>query len=259
MILKTLDRFIFRKFLSSFFFTALLFTMISVVIDFSQRVDKVVSLGMSAKEVLHFYLNFIPFINGLLWPLFALIAVIFFTSRMAKNSEIISIFNAGVSFKRFLFPFFLAAGVITVILLFANHRVIPVSNYILNDYEQSVFHKRSDQGRANNVLIFLDPNNVAFIRVYIKNDTIARDIRLETYEDGELVSILKAKEMKWLQSKSKWQISNYEIREINGREERLIFRNKGVIDTSLNITHDDFISYKNEKQAMTTEQLQSSQ
>src|SRR5690606_19957742 len=98
-MIKKIDIYIIKKYLSTFFFTMLIFTMISIIIDFSDRVDELVKEDVKLFEIIFvYYLNWIMWINGLLFPLYALIAVIFFTSRLAYNSEIISILNAGVSF-----------------------------------------------------------------------------------------------------------------------------------------------------------------
>lgn len=101
--LKILDQFIIKKYLTTFFFTAFIFTMIAVVIDTSDKLEKFLREPCTLHEIIfQYYGAFIPHINWLLWPLFSLISVIFFTSRMATNSEVISILNAGVSYNRFL-------------------------------------------------------------------------------------------------------------------------------------------------------------
>ena len=113
-MLKLLDLYIIRKFISTFFFTVLIFTMISVIIDFSEKVEKFIEEPITLAEILlEYYPSFILYISGLLWPLFTLIAVIFFTSRLAFNSEVISILNAGVSFNRFMRPYLFSAGLLT--------------------------------------------------------------------------------------------------------------------------------------------------
>ena len=112
-MIKKLDTFIMRKYFTTFIFTAFIFTMIAVVIDISEKLEKFIEEPTTLREIiLKYYTAFIPHMNWLLWPLFALISVIFFTSRMAANSEVISILNAGVNYKRFLRPFLIAAGVI---------------------------------------------------------------------------------------------------------------------------------------------------
>ncbi|MBK9151723.1 MAG: LptF/LptG family permease [Saprospiraceae bacterium] len=95
-MLKILDLYIIKKYLSTFFFTMVLITMIAMAINYFEQVDKFVDSGLSAGQIFtQYYIHYIPWINGLMWPLFSLLAVIFFTSRMAKNSEIISILCAG--------------------------------------------------------------------------------------------------------------------------------------------------------------------
>jgi len=97
--LLTLDRYIIRKYLSTFFFTALLFSIIAIAINFSEHIEKFVDQPVTKREIFFdYYLNFVPWINGLLWPIFSLISVIFFTSRMAKNTEVVAMLNAGMSY-----------------------------------------------------------------------------------------------------------------------------------------------------------------
>ena len=128
-MLKILDRYIIKKFLSTFFFVVLIFTLISVVIDYSEKVEKFIEEPITRKEILlDYYPSFIIFIDGLLWPLFTLISVIFFTSRMAYNSEIISILNAGVSFRRLMRPYLISAAIIAFLSLIGNHYFIPLGN-----------------------------------------------------------------------------------------------------------------------------------
>ena len=123
-MLKILDKYIIKKYLSTFFFTALMFSMIATIIDFSEKVENFIEEPCTKKQIFfEYYLNFIPYINGLLWPLFSLIAVVFFTSRLAYNTEIIPILEAGVSFKRLLRPFMLGAAVLVFLLLIGNHLV----------------------------------------------------------------------------------------------------------------------------------------
>ena len=115
-MLKKLDKYIIRKYLSSFFFVVLVCSLIAISIDFSEKIDDFIEDEAPLRAILfEYYINFIIWINGLLWPLFTLIAVIFFTSRLANNSEVISILNAGVSFRRLSVPYLIGAFIITVI------------------------------------------------------------------------------------------------------------------------------------------------
>ena len=120
--------------------------MVAMVIDFSDKVEDFIEESCTIKEILFdYYLNYIPYINGLLWPLFALIAVIFFTSRLAYNSEIISILNAGVSFRRLMLPYLIGGTVIAGLHFVGNHFVIPQANKVRLDFEHKYVWKTQRQ------------------------------------------------------------------------------------------------------------------
>ena len=126
---KILDRYIIRKYLKTFLFTMLIFSMIAMIIDFSDKVEDFIEEPCTLQEILlAYYVNFVVYINGMLTPLYALISVIFFTSRMAYDSEIISILNAGVSFRRLMLPYMVAAVTIGGVHLLSNHFLIPLGN-----------------------------------------------------------------------------------------------------------------------------------
>jgi lipopolysaccharide export system permease protein len=229
--------------------------MIAVVIDISQRLDKFSDSGMTTAQVAKYYLCFIPYINGLLWPLFALIAVIFFTSRMARDAEIISILNAGVSYTRMAVPYLISGLFITMLLLYANHFLIPQSNKIRFDYDFYYLNKVEDSGKDRDVLLQINPGVVAYVRSYNKRDSLARDVRIEIYDGNQLKEIFKAKEMKWLEPPNRWTMIGYELRKINGTDEFILVERGSEVDTAINVYPSDFYAFKNEMEIMTSPQL----
>ncbi|HPQ20295.1 MAG TPA: LptF/LptG family permease [Saprospiraceae bacterium] len=255
-MLKILDRYIIKKYISTFFFTMVLITMIAITIDFFEKVDKFLSDEMTAKEIVFdYYLNFIPWINGLLWPLFALLAVIFFTSRMAKNSEIIAILASGVSYRRFLLPFIAAGGFIAVLLWLGNNYVIPNSNKIKTEFESKYIRKSIIQTLSGNIHFFLNPNEKVYIRNYNSRDSVVRGFRLEKFQNGQLTSILKAQQLKFVEAPNLWKMKGIERRSIDGLKESLMFEPKEEIDTSLNFVPEDFVRYSRQMEMMTTDDL----
>lgn len=255
-MLKTLDQYIIRKYMASFFFTVLIFTMISVIIDFSEKVEKFIEEPITKREIiLGYYPSFIIFIDGLLWPLFALIAVIFFTSRMAYNSEIISIFNAGVSFRRLMRPYLIAATVVAIIHLIGGHYYIPKGNKVRLEITYKYISKNDDKGKTRNVHMFLAPDTKVYIQYYRKVDSTASDFRLEKFEDGRLAHLLKAQTAEWIGPPDKWRLKNYEMRSFSDMNESLVLGRGLSIDTSLNLTPQDFVDYKEQQSMMTTPEL----
>jgi len=243
-MLKILDRYIIKSFLSSFLFVILIFSLIAVIIDFSQNVEEFIDEKLPAGRVAkEYYLNFVIFINGLLWPLFALISVIFFTSRLAYNSEIISILNAGVSFRRFLRPYFVGAGIIALTHLVLNHYIIPVSNQTRLDFFHSYIMKESDKGKTRDVHMFIEPGTKIYVRDYFKRDSFARNFRLETFEGSRLLGFIEAEELRWVGRPNKWQMSNYEIHQFDGLDETIVVGGKTKLDTVFRLTPEDFVRY----------------
>ncbi|MEL7121716.1 MAG: LptF/LptG family permease, partial [Bacteroidota bacterium] len=175
-MLKILDRYLLKKFMSAFFFTALIFSMIALIIDFSEKIEKFIEEPITTKQIfVDYYPSFILYINGLLWPLFTLISVIFFTSRLAYNSEIISILNAGVSFRRFLRPYLIGAGFIATLLLIGNHYVIPNGNNVMLDIVHKYIHKNDDKGQKQDVHLFVTPDTKIYVKTFFKDDSSIRN------------------------------------------------------------------------------------
>jgi len=260
--LKKLDLYIIAKHLKTFFFTALLFTIIAVAIDYSEKISKIIQHDLSFMEVMRFrYFSYIPWINGELWPLFALITVIFVASRLANNSEVISILGAGVSFGRYLRPFLLASLLLSVLYGIGRHLVIPQSNKTYRFYEAKYFWPREQKVINSDIHIFLDPNSKVHVRTFRKQDTTLLNARLETFEDGRLTQLQKVKKIKWLGEPNRWQMEDVEVRRIDGDEEELILpsdkkkKSKIIIDTTLNLHPNDFVKYNSQREMMTTPQL----
>lgn len=255
-MLKILDRYILRKFVGSFLFTALLFTMVGMAIDLSEKVEKFIVHKLTFQEVLFgYYIHYIPYINGLLWPLYALIAVIFFTSRLAYNSEIISMFNAGMGFRRLIRPYVIGSFVFGLALLAGNHYIIPKANKHRLDFEHEYIWTTNEQGRTNNVHMFLKPGEKIYINFYRKADSSMVDVRLEQYDGQQLTSMLKARNAKWLPEERRWRLRNYEIRSFHAEGDELILGAGAELDTLLNIEPADFVEYVDQKDMMTTAEL----
>ncbi|MEL6924300.1 MAG: LptF/LptG family permease, partial [Bacteroidota bacterium] len=205
--------------------------------------------------LVNYYLNFMLWINGLLWPLFSLIAVIFFTSRMAYNSEIISILNAGVSFRRLLVPYLIGAGVIAGLHLLANHFLIPMGNKSRLDFEHTYIWKDSDKAKTSDIHMKIGAETYVYIRFYKKRDTLARNLRIEEFENNQMVMLLKAESAKWIGRPNKWKLRNYEIRTFDGMNETLRQGGKEHLDTTINMYPEDFVRYLNQKEMITTPKL----
>lgn len=262
-MLKKLDWYIIGKFLRTFFFTVLIFSMVSLVIDFSDKIQRFIESDISKSEIIFQYSpNFILYIMGFLWPMLCLIAIIFFTGRMAANSEIISILNAGVSFRRFLRPFMVTAGFLSLIYVVGIHYIIPWGNAERIRIEQTFFGRHRDEGKTSNVHFYVAPNTKVYMTHYSKLDSSARNFRIEYFEESELRKLTKARSAKFVpgdpgieNDPDVWRLTNYEMRTFDGDQESIEIGAYGHLDTVLNLNPADFVEFKEQEMAMTTPEL----
>ncbi len=255
-MLRTIDRYLIFKYWSTFLFTVLIFSLIAVVIDFSSKVEDFIEEAVTLREIIWDYeIHFVLMINGLLLPLYALIAVIFFTARLANISEIIALFNAGMSFRRLLYPYLLAASLITGFHLWANHYLIPLSNKTRLDFEHRYVWKHNDKGKTKDIHLFLQPGQKVYIRQYLRRDSSARDFQLERIVGNELREILRARKADWQEATGRWRLQDYEIHRFAGMEESLVLGRGEYLDTLLRLRPEDFTRYLNQKEMMITPEL----
>ncbi|MBI2967863.1 MAG: LptF/LptG family permease [Bacteroidetes bacterium] len=236
--MKTIDLYIIRKFLGTFFYAITLLILIVIVFDFSERIDDFIDGNAPVKGIIFdYYLNFIPYFVNLFSPLFTFIAVIYFTSRMANNSEFLAILSSGVNLGRILLPYMISALVISLLSLYLNNYVIPHSNQKRHNFEYT-FLKNPWRFVDRHIHIQLDKNVFAYFESYNNEYNTGNRFALEQFQDGELRSKLLADVIRWDSVKGLWQVENYYIRQINGTGE-IITRGEKM-DTALNLVPKDF-------------------
>ncbi len=225
--MKKLDWYILKKFLTTFFFCILLFTVIAVVVDISEKTDDFVKAGLSATEVFtQYYLGFIPFIDALLFPLFVLIAVIFFTSKMAGRSEIIAILASGTTYNRMLLPYWIGGGFLAILLMFALAFVIPTANVKKTAFEEKYINVNSTynplvENRQRSIYFRIDSFTYAGIRNYDTTAKYGGPFFLHRIKGNELVYNLRAQAILWDTTKKKWKLTNAIERTISGMNEKV--------------------------------------
>ena len=237
---KTIDVFIVKKFLGTFFLALVLIMFVAIIFDFSEKIDDFLEKEAPLRAIIFdYYLNFIPYFATLFSPLFTFISVIFFTSKMAYDTEIIAILSSGVSFRRMMLPYFYSSLLIAVITFLLMNFVIPHSSKKRIEFEDKYYRSRSRYYMTSNIHRQVYPNVYAFMETYRSSAQIGTEFSLERFnEDGELVSKLMATNVKWDSTINKWSARNYVIRDIvDGKE---YIRKGRRIDTTLTITPSDF-------------------
>jgi len=255
-MITIIDKYIIKKYLYTFFFIMLIFTLIAIVFDFSEKVDDFIKEDCTKQEIFFdYYLNFIPWINSILLPFYALISVVFVTSRLANNSEIVALLGAGAKFSRILRPFLISAGLIAILHLFAGHIMVPKGNKPFKEFENKYIFKGNIKDKNRNVHIFITPDTKIYLRYYRKRDSSGVDFRIEQFKNNEMVYLLKSERIKLLEYPNKWRLEGYVIRSFDGDKEGIIVGKGAHLDTTINLTPADFVFVSNEKEMMTTPEL----
>lgn len=239
--LKRLDIYIIKKYLGTFFLSILLIIMISVVIDISEKLDEFFDNKAPLDEIVFdYYLNFIPYYANLFTPLFVFISVIFFTSKMAYNTEIIAILAGGVSFNRMLRPYFISSIVIGVFAFFLSGYVIPPANKVRLEFEDKYIQSNKSE-IVRGIQMEIEPGTILYIERFEQNRNRGTRLSLEHFEGKTLVSRTTGNSVEWSPEDSVWHIKKYLTRNFEGIYEYIT---KGDnLDTILPVVpHEFFIS-----------------
>lgn len=237
--LKILDIYVIRKFLSTFLLSIALILSIVVIFDLSEKIDDFLESGAKLNVILFdYYLNFIPYFAVLFSSLFAFLAVIYFTSRMAYNTEIIAILNSGMSFRRFLLPYFISATLIAGVSFYLSDQVIPGANKVKLDFEEQYVKKRPVRFKTKDFHRQIEPGVYVYLHSYSNVSKVGYQFTIEKFEEGELVSKMVADQIRWDTTVNKWRARRYYIRNIDGLHETVVEGKQ--IDTTLAMHPDDF-------------------
>lgn len=237
--LKIIDRYIIRKFLGTFFFCLVLILTIAVVFDFAEKIDNFMEKEAPVKAIIiDYYLNFIPYFATLFSPLFVFISVIFFTSKMAANTEIIAILNSGMSFRRMMWPYFLSALVIALFTYLLTNFVIPKANLNRINFEDKYYRATTKQVPVMNIHRQVYKNVLVYMESFNPISQAGRNFTIEKFdENGRLESKLSGNMVRYDTTLSKWVVLNYYQRKITDKEDILTRGDR--IDTALIITPSD--------------------
>ncbi|HMJ71217.1 MAG TPA: LptF/LptG family permease [Cyclobacteriaceae bacterium] len=261
--MKLLDKYIFGKILATFFFVLLILVAIIVVIDLTEKVDKFTANNLSTATILGYYLDFVPWIAGLISPIIAFIAIVYVTGRLAAHSEIIAMLSSGVSFPRLLLPYFFAATIIAGITFMLNGWVIPISNKARLEFELTYLKSKQFYGDRQNIFMQVEHNVIMFIQNYNNQNNTGYQFTLEKFDDkNRLVEKLWAQQISWDTTKHTWHLKIWKRKFVDSlflaRNNPSMFdlRTTGTdMDTALNIKPVDFENIEGQYDGMTIPEL----
>jgi lipopolysaccharide export system permease protein len=248
--MKKIDKYIITKFLSTFFFCLLLLTVIVVVVDISEKTDDFVRSKLSPWQIFtQYYIGFIPRLDAMLFPLFVFIAVIFFTSKMAGRSEVIAILSSGVSYRRFMLPFFIGGVLLATMLWVGYQYVVPKANRIWGDFEKNYVNINqgalyTNSSYKQHVYFRLDADSYVGIRGY---DTISKSgvgFFIQKFKNNELVYNLRSTSFNWDTASGKWSLLTVSERFFKEKTETVKLHEKLLVNYNfkpIDLRKDDYL------------------
>ena len=250
--LKILDLYILRKFLGTYLLATILFLAVIAMFDITEKLDAFLTAPL--KETLFdYFASFLPFFANQLSPLFVFISVIFFTTKMADNSEIIAILASGVSFRRLLRPYMIGATVLAALTFALSNYIIPPTNVGRINYTNKYVKNKAVTSRSN-VQLQVSPGVIAYMGRFEDHNKTGYSFSLDRYNGLELVSRLSARTAQYDTIKEyHWKLTDYQIHFFQGEREKIVRGSR--LDTVITIEPKDFLISVNDQETLTTPQL----
>lgn len=224
--------------MGSFFFAILLFTTVAVVIDLTEKINDIISKSVPWSLLFsQYYANFIPFISALLSPLFLFVAVIFFTSRLANQSQIVAVLSSGTSYYRLMRPYIIGSTFLALLLMGFNHFVVPNANKKRLAFEYNYLSTKF-KTFSKNVHLQVSKDRYIYMENYSNSDSTGYKFSYEIMRENKLLYKLRADKITWKGDKKKWEMTNYFQRTFDREGEHL--KHGAVLDTVLNFKPSDF-------------------
>ena len=254
--LKRLDWYIVRKFIGTYVYSIVLIISLSIVFDVNENLAKFTQFHAPLHAIVFdYYANFIPYFSNLFSPLFVFIAVIFFTSKLAGNSEIIAMLASGVSFKRLLRPYMFSCVLIAMLSYYLSAYVIPHGTVIRQNFE-SMYKNKKKNTSAENVQLQVGKGIIAYIQHYDNTRKRGYGFSLDKFEGKKLVSHMTAMEIQYdtiSDAKYHWNVRNWKIRQLKGLKEHIT---SGVkLDTLIQMEPTDLVYSKGQQETFTSPEL----
>ena len=254
--IKRMDWYIIKKFIGTYIYSILLIISISIVFDVNENLAKFTNYHAPLRAIVFdYYANFVPYFANLFSPLFVFIAVIFFTSKLAGNSEIIAMLACGMSFKRLLRPYFISAALIAVLNFYLGAYIIPRGTVVRHDFE-SLYKNNKKNTSASNIQLMVDRGVVAYISQYDDIRKTGYGFSLYKFENKKMVSQMNATVIQYdtiAEERYHWKARNYKIRTLKGMREKIDIGNE--IDTLIMMEPMDLVFSKGQQETFTSPEL----
>ncbi|WP_089891098.1 LptF/LptG family permease [Kriegella aquimaris] len=239
-----IDKYILKRYLVTFGVMLLLFIPIGIMANLAEQIGKMIDNEAPANEIIIYYLNFTIYIGSLLFPIFLFLSIIFFTSKLASNTEIVAILSSGVSFGRFLRPYLFGATIIAVLMLVMAMFIVPNASQGYNEFKYKYLKKGKKDRITSNIFNQLNETDYIYVSTFDPARQIGYNFTFERFnKDNNLDFKISATNIRWIEKDSLYRLTSYNKRRLIG--DTAIVETKRRLDTLFSFKIDDLtpVSY----------------
>jgi lipopolysaccharide export system permease protein len=225
-----------------------LFIPIGILVDVSEKIDKFKEFDVPLEEIIDYYIDFVWYFGNTLYPLFVFLSVIWFTSKIASNSEVIAILSSGISFNRYLKPFMLGALIVAILAFFSGMFIVPEKNKSYNEFSYKYLKKNKKSRVTSKIYKQVDENDFVYVSSYNPTRELAYDFSYEHFEGNDLQFKISARNIRWIEDDSIYRLTDYFKRSFKNDKE--FIESKKILDTvfSFKINELSSVNYMAETQ-----------
>lgn len=228
-MLKIIDKYILKRYLATFSVMLLLFIPIGIVIDVSEKVNRMIEKKVPFKEIVVYYGDFTVYFANLLFPIFLFLSVIWFTSKLANNTEIIAILSSGISFQRFLRPYFIGATVVSIFALLMGFYLVPSASKGFNDFRYKNLKGKNNQTmETTDIFRQISENEIIYVSNYNYLSKTGFNFVHEKFKDNILVEKVQANRIKYNEETKAYTLYNYQKRKVGSLNDVLESTDKKI-------------------------------
>ncbi|WP_246286297.1 LptF/LptG family permease [Winogradskyella ludwigii] len=187
----------------------LLFVPIGITVDLAEKVGKMLENNVPFGEIAVYYLNFTVYFANLLFPLFLFLSVIWFTSKLANNTEIVAFLSSGVSFSRFLRPYMIGASIVAAFALFLGMYLAPIASQGFNEFKFKYLKKNKSVQKTRDVYQQINDNDYIYVSSFIPKTQSGINFTYEHFEGNELKYKIFADNIRYMEKDSLYRLTTY--------------------------------------------------
>jgi len=221
-MLSILDKYILKRYLATFAMLLVLFIPIGIMINLAEQIGKMIDNEAPLNEILIYYLNFTIYIGNLLFPIFLFLSVIFFTSKLANNTEIVAILSSGVSYNRFLRPYIVGATIIAILMFFMTMFIVPNASLGFNEFKYKYLKKGKQDRITKNIFTQLNETDYMYVSSFDPARKLGYNFTFERFnEENKLDFKIAAANIRWIEKDSIYRLTSYTKRKVLGDTARI--------------------------------------